>query len=89
MMLRGTITSHSRNSFIISTFLGLGIFWIFPIVVDSFSGIYPSLLLLSFFTKSNIKLKVYEPNYRMGPVGCETNLTYILDPFNFLYLYIK
>jgi hypothetical protein len=51
-----------------------GIFWIFPIVVDSFSGIYSSLLLLA-FTKSNIQFKVYEPTYRMGPVGCETNLT--------------
>ena len=27
---------------------------------------YPSFLLA--FTKSNIKLKVYEPTYRMGPV---------------------
>jgi hypothetical protein len=42
----------------------------FPIVVDSFSGIYSSLLLLG-FTKSSIKLKVYEPTYRMGPVGFE------------------
>ena len=26
-------------------------------------------------SKTNIKFKVYEPTYRMGPVGCETNLT--------------
>jgi hypothetical protein len=62
---------------IISIFLELGIFWIFPIVVDSFSGIIYFFLLLA-FTESNIKLKVYEPTYRMGPVGCETNLTQII-----------
>ena len=33
-----------------------GIFWIFPIVVDSFNGIYSSLLLLA-FTKSNTNSK--------------------------------
>lgn len=71
--------SYSTNSFTISIFFELGIFWIFPIVVDSFNGIYPTFLLLA-FTKSNIKLKVYEPTYWMGPVGCETNLTYFGDP---------
>ena len=44
-------------------------FRIFPIVVDNLNGIYSSLLLA--FTKYNIKLKVYEPTYRMGPVGFE------------------
>ncbi len=34
-----------------------------------------TIILLLFFTKSDIKFKVYEPTYRMGPVGCETNLT--------------
>jgi hypothetical protein len=34
--------------------------------------------MLLVFIKSNIKIKVYEPTYRMGPVGCETNLTYFL-----------
>jgi hypothetical protein len=28
---------------------------------------------LHFFTTPNIKFKVYESSYRMGPVGCETN----------------
>jgi hypothetical protein len=65
---------YSRNLFIISLFFELGRFWIFPIVADSLNGIYPYLLLLD-LTKSNIKLKVYEPTYRMDPVGCETNLT--------------
>jgi hypothetical protein len=33
---------------------------------DSLNGIFPPLLFLA-FTKHNIKSKVYEPTYRMGP----------------------
>jgi hypothetical protein len=32
-------------------------------------------LLLFALTKYNMRLKVYEPTYIMGPVGWETNLT--------------
>jgi hypothetical protein len=72
---------YSRDSLMISIFLELGRFWIFPIVVDSLNGIYPYLLLLD-FTKSNIKLKVYEPTYRMGAEGFEP--FYEMGPVNYL-----
>ena len=41
--------------------------WILLIVVDSFNGHFLSfIILLSFFIKSNIQFKVYEPTYRIG-----------------------
>ena len=45
-MFRGSIICiYAKNLFTVSVFLGLGIFLIFHIGVDSFNGIYPSLLL--------------------------------------------
>ena len=40
------------------------------VIIDGFY-----LLFFLDFIKYNTKFKVYEPTYRMAPVGCETNLT--------------
>ncbi|HEX7258501.1 MAG TPA: hypothetical protein VF242_10620 [Nitrososphaeraceae archaeon] len=45
-----------------------------PIMIFNYlSKYWTRILFISFFTTPNIKFKVYESSYRMGPVGCETN----------------
>jgi hypothetical protein len=73
----------SRNLFIIAIFLALGIFWFFPIIVNSFSSIYPFFSSFPFLQNLISNLK-YEPPYWMGQVRCETNLTEFLDLHNIL-----
>ena len=81
------ILIYSRNSFTISIFLELGIFWIFPIVVDSSvaSSFFSPILLA--FTKPYIKPKVYEPVYIMGPMGFEPSGRVVPVRFNLMYIY--
>jgi len=73
---RTLISHNSRNSFTI--FISGNWECVeFYLLLYSFSGIIYFFLLLA-FTESNIKLKVYEPTYTLGPVGYETNLTQII-----------
>jgi hypothetical protein len=61
------ITFPKLDSYLLGTIQEMGSTMIF----NYFSESLTIILLLLFFTKSNIKLKLYEPTYRMGPVGWE------------------